>query len=45
VDDPDPASGVRLVGRQAEAGPVNVVVQNSYCFMGKNSSLVYRRAV
>jgi len=44
LDDPDPASGVRLVGRRAEAGPVNVVVQNSYCFMGKNSSLLFRRA-
>ncbi len=45
LEDPHPDHPVRLVGRAAEEGKVNVVVQNSYCFMGKNSSLVFRRIV
>ncbi len=45
LEAPDPDCPVRLVGRAAEEGNVNVVVQNSYCFMGKNSSLVFRRIV
>jgi len=43
LDDPDPAYPLHWMKRHPEPGPVNVVVQNSYCFMGKNSSLVFRR--
>ena len=44
LENPDTAYPVRLIGRQAETGALNVVVQNSYCFMGKHSSLVFKRA-
>ncbi len=43
VEEPDPAYPVRLMGRHAEEGPIEVIVQNSYCFMGKNSTLVFKR--
>jgi 3-oxoacyl-[acyl-carrier-protein] synthase II len=39
----DPSLKSRLVGPLAEAGSLNVVVQNSYCFMGKHSSLVFKK--
>ena len=42
LDDADPLLKTRLVGPVAEKGHLNVVVQNSYCFMGKHSSLVFK---
>jgi 3-oxoacyl-[acyl-carrier-protein] synthase II len=39
----DPSLKSRLVGPQAEAGNINVVLQNSYCFMGKHSSLIFKK--
>jgi 3-oxoacyl-[acyl-carrier-protein] synthase II len=45
MENPDAAYPVRLLGRQAEKGTLNAVIQNSYCFMGKNSSLVFKRIV
>jgi 3-oxoacyl-[acyl-carrier-protein] synthase II len=39
-DSPD---RIRLVERGSEETDVSVIVQNSFCFMGKSSSLVFKR--
>lgn len=44
LEDPDPAYPLHWMGRRPEPGAINVVVQNSYCFMAKNSSLVFQKA-
>ena len=43
ADSPDTVYPIRLAARQAEPGPLRAVVQNSYCFMAKHSTLVYSR--
>ncbi len=40
---PDTAYPIHLTGPKAKAGPIRVVVQNSYCFMGKHSTMVYKK--
>lgn len=43
VSHPDSAYPIRLSGARAEPSVLNAVVQNSYCFMGKHSSIVYKK--
>jgi 3-oxoacyl-(acyl-carrier-protein) synthase len=44
LETPHTENALRWNQAQSVATPLNVVLQNSFCFMGKNSSLVYRRA-
>jgi 3-oxoacyl-[acyl-carrier-protein] synthase II len=44
LDNPYTENALRWTGSTAEAAPLDLVLQNSYCFMGKTCSLVYRRA-
>jgi len=39
----NPSLQARLAGPQPQPDPLDVVVQNSYCFMGKHSTLVFKR--
>ena len=43
VSAPDSQYPIRLSPPQGEPSALNAVLQNSYCFMGKHSSLVYQR--
>jgi 3-oxoacyl-(acyl-carrier-protein) synthase len=38
----DPKIKKRLMGPTAESGSIHALIQNSYCFMGKHSSLVFK---
>ncbi len=39
----DLPAGLQLAGSSAEQSSIRAVVQNSFCFMGKHSSVVYKR--
>jgi 3-oxoacyl-(acyl-carrier-protein) synthase len=42
IDQPDIERPVRLMGMQPESIALEAVMQNSYCFMGKHSSLTFK---
>lgn len=43
VSEPDSLYPIRLSSAETEAGVLRAAVQNSYCFMGKHSTIVYKK--